>query len=146
MYDRLSTIFNVYVYRNLIKRKNDVSNRVKIKSSCKASYIMKIKLHLVSLLDLIIYYIYYIKNLTGKVYLNLLLCKNWINVLITEITENDQNLNVDRLYFQQDDASPHYVAAVRLFLNSLLDNRLKREAQLNSLPCHSIYRLWTIFF
>lgn len=41
-----------------------------------------------------------------------------IDLFITEIIENDQNHNVDRFHFQQDEAFLHHVAAVREFLNN----------------------------
>lgn len=55
-------------------------------------------------------------NLTGEVYLNML--NDAIDPFITQIIEDDQNHNADRLHFQQDGAPPHYVAPVREFLDN----------------------------
>lgn len=60
-------------------------------------------------------------NLNGASYLELL--ENNIDPLITDILENDGNLLEDQITFQQDGASPHYAAKVRVFLNERFPGR-----------------------
>lgn len=60
-------------------------------------------------------------NLTDEVDLNML--EGIIDPLITETIEDDQNHNTERFRFQQDGAPPHYVVAVREFLNNQFPGR-----------------------